>query len=131
MSDKLIVCSVVDGVTAPRFTALVQAWSVESLEDNLRRQRREMGPVFLPVATTIADPGKLRELTGLPPFPASVWLGNAAYWFGKTPLIRGTVKQVFAHLHSLPEDGAELLGAWFAALAEAEVLRARSGKVSL
>lgn len=92
---KLIICSLLHppGTTA---YALVQAWSLESLEDNLRRQRRLRGD-FLPVAAFLAEPEALKSVLGLPHLPCSIWAEHAARWFGRTPIIGPAQPAIFTH----------------------------------
>lgn len=111
-SQKLIVCSVVDGPTPTGVYGYIQAWSVDSLEDNLSRQRREWPFEFLPVAAFLFDPVRLMAATGLFRLPTSAWLGWMGRHFGRTPMVGVAESPIFRHYRTLEDGGGRLFAAW-------------------
>lgn len=112
VSEKLIVCSVVDGPEPTGVYGYIQAWSLDSLEDNLSRQRREWDLEFLPVAAFLFDPARLMAATGLFKLPTSSWLGWTARHFGRTPMIGDAYTPIFRHYSTLGDGGSALCAAW-------------------
>lgn len=112
VNSKLIVCSVV-GKTLVTPTAMrVHAWSVESLEDNLRRERRQNRVPFLPVAAFRSDPDLVKELLGVPALPVTLRIEHAVRFFTYAPVERCAQGPVGGHISRLPDYGFTLLMEW-------------------
>lgn len=108
VDDKLIVCSVVENGTA-----VIQAWSVSSLTDNLRRQRRTWREQFLPVAAFHADVSTLIETMELDTLPAEVSLRFASAWLRLAVIEADAQPAVFAHYRIIgPSSSLPLYTAW-------------------
>lgn len=114
--QKLIVVSTVD---ASSVQGLVQGWSVSSLEDNLRRQRRVLEYDFLPVAAfEVEDVGLFTEMHRFLHLPASTELNWLARHFGWAQLDPRTRAVIFRHYATLvPETKDRLFAAWEVAVA--------------
>lgn len=109
MDEKLIICSIVeDDGTGPY--GLVQAWSLDSLRDELRRQRRTS--VFLPVAAFLADREMALRALNLFTFPAELPLAAFARQFRHTAIVSEAQRGIFTHYSLMGEKAAVLMAVW-------------------
>lgn len=99
------------GSRLPPAYGLVQAWSVDSLQHNLARQRRTTAEFFLPVVAFRADPEWFKHRFGLPRLPQDVWLGWLVQ-FRDVPIDPEALRPILGHYAWLPDGGADLFGRW-------------------
>lgn len=113
--EKLIIVSLVEGGWCS-----VQAWRVGSLEDNLRRQRRQWTAAFLPVAAVEADPAVAKKVLGLDRFPVSVSAEWAASTFSRTRICAPAQRAVFRHYRIVGGRAVDLFAEWSCLVGEAQ-----------
>lgn len=110
--SKLIVCSVVEAVPPLPPTGLVQAWSLDALDGNLRKQRERQVAQFMPVAAFEADVALFTSRYRILSYPQSVWLGWLAREFGDAIISPSATPAVFRHYETLTGGGADLFAVW-------------------
>lgn len=110
--EKLIVLSVVDGSPDLPVYGLINAWRVDSLDNNLRTLRHRLQKDFLPVAAFVCDPQLFLDHYRLLGFPQSMWLGWMGTNFGDALIAPDALAAFTRHYLTLGDGGAGLLAAW-------------------
>lgn len=117
--DKLIVCSVVRAgkLAGTADTAIVQAWTVASLAQNLDDQRRDWQEEFLPVAAVVADVDLMKSVLDVDRFPASMALSRAAQYFRHLAIESPAQRAIFNHYSKMQVPAGDVFAAWERAVA--------------